>query len=46
MQRAGICDYLPCADPRTYVWLAAFLALTAIGLAVVLLTLLRQRKSR
>jgi len=46
MQRAGICDYLPCADSRTYVWLAVFLALTAIGLAVALLTLLRERKSR
>jgi len=41
-----MCDYLPCADSRTYVWLAVFVALTAIGLAVALLTLLRQRKSR
>ena len=46
LQRSGMCDYLPCADSRTYVWLAVFLALTAIGVAIVLLTLLRQRKSR
>jgi hypothetical protein len=37
---------MPCVDSWTYVWLAVFLALTTIGLAMVLLTLLRQRKSR
>ena len=46
LQRAGMCDYLPCADSQTYAWLAVFLALTAIGMAVALLTLLRPRKSR
>jgi len=46
LERSGMCDYLPCADSGTYVWLAVFLALTATGVAVVLVTLLRQRKSR
>jgi len=41
----GHCDWMPCANSGTYLSLVAFLLLTAIGLAVALLTLPRQRKS-
>ena len=46
LEREGKCDYMPCADEGTYRWLAVFLALSAIGVAVVAVVLLRERKSR
>jgi hypothetical protein len=46
LEREGKCDWMPCADAGTYRWLAVFLALAAIGAAVVVVVLLRQRKSR
>jgi hypothetical protein len=46
LEREGKCDFMPCADAGTYRWLAVFLALAAIGVAVVVVVLLQQRKSR
>ena len=46
LEREGKCDFMPCADAGTYRWLAVFLALSAIGVAALVVVLLRQRKSR
>lgn len=45
LEREGKCDWMPCADAGTYRLLAVFLALAAIGVAVVLVALLGRRKS-
>jgi hypothetical protein len=46
LEREGKCDFMPCADTGTYRWLAVFLALAAIGVAALVVVLVRQRKSR
>ena len=46
LERQGKCDFVPCADQGTYLSLAVVLALTGIGVAVLVLAILRQRTSR
>jgi len=44
LEREGKCDFVPCADNRTYVSLAVFLVLTIVGVAMLSAALLRQRR--
>ena len=46
LERQGKCDFVPCADQGTYLSLAVVLALTGIGVAVLVLAVLRHRSSR